>query len=497
MPSARLTLILILTMLFGVELMFLPMPGIQYDEVLFALPFLNGHSTLYSWGGVPVMLMDYIGASKTWIYWPIFKLWPVGMWSVRLPVCLLSVVTAALFAGFTRRVAGARAGLFAAALLATDAPFLLTNVFDWGPVCLLLLAMAAFLSLMHRFFATGNRLHLASAMFVAGLATWYKPLFLVPLAALAAAWLIVYGGKMARGAAFTATAAFLLGASPLVAFNAQRGFATIAASHDLPAVPVAEKLLMMRRTLDGRALEHYMFRSYPGERIALAGASLGVRAEGWYRQTSFHPGSFLLPALLLSLLALPFLRTSGAFRPLCVAWIALVLAFGAMVLFRDAGAGPHHTALLDPAPQFIVAITAVAVARRVRRREIPVLLVLTIVASNLWLLGQYARAGRRNGFSVYWSDGIAELTRQIESRHLPVAFLDRGIENGVQTLSRNRVFVVAPLPLRAGVLYVTHCGGYVIDNSRAQPDQASKARIVTDRQGAPVFCVFRTDTPMQ
>ncbi len=506
----RLSLILLLSILFVSELIFLPMPGIQEDEMLFALPFLSGHPTLSSWGATPVMLMDYIGALKTWIYWPIFKLLPLSVWSVRLPVCLLGLITVGLFANFTRRVSGARAGLFAAALLATDAPFVLTNVFDWGPVCLLILGTVAFLSLMHRFFATGNSLYLASGWLVAGLCTWYKALYVVLIAAMAIAWPIVYGrkqrGSIRKDTVAIAVLAFLVGAAPLIAYNATNHLATVTASRDLPVLPVSEKLLMMRRTLDGRALEHYMFRSFPGERIPLAGSPIGDLVEGWYRQSSFHPGSLLFPAVILSLFALPFLRASSHFRSLCFAWIAAALAFGAMLLFRNAGGGPHHTVLLYPAPQFIAAVTAVAVAERVRRRALAGLVILAIAASNLWLIGQYAEAGRRNGFSVYWSDGVANLARDVESTRLPAAFLDWGILNSVQTMSRDRIRVAKPFPLRSGVRYVTHCDGYVIDASlteqyrKALSDERlalRQQRIVTDRRLAPVFCTFEVVDPGQ
>jgi hypothetical protein len=242
-----------------------------------------------------------------------------------------------------------------------------------------------------------------------------------------------------------------------------------------------------------------MFRSVPGETIRLTGAPIGELVEGWYRQSSFHPGSLLLPALILSLLALPFLFASRRFSALCVSWIAATLAFGVMLVYHDAGAGPHHTVLLYPAPQFIVAATSVALAARLQARSIGWLIILAITISNLWLLGQYAQAGRRNGFSVYWTDGVAALAQEIESRHLPAAFLDWGIENGVQTMSGQRVPLALPFPLRSGVLYVTHCDGYVIDPARTEEYRkflldervsATNQRVVTDRQGAPVFCTF-------
>jgi len=42
----------------------------------------------------------------------------------------------------------------------------------------------------------------------------------------------------------------------------------------------------------------------------------------------------------------------------------MAAAYGVMFVFRDAGAGPHHTVMLYPAPHFIVAASAAAVMER-------------------------------------------------------------------------------------------------------------------------------------
>jgi hypothetical protein len=41
-------------------------------------------------------------------------------------------------------------------------------------------------------------------------------------------------------------------------------------------------------------------------------------------------------------------------------WLAFLFTAGLMVMFGDAGAGPHHTVLMYPAPHFIVAATIAA-----------------------------------------------------------------------------------------------------------------------------------------
>ncbi len=85
---------------------------------------------------IPLMLMSYLGALKTWLYALVFQFFEPSRWSVRVPMVLLvGVGTLWLTWFWTRRVAGTRATIFTVALLAlTDSIFILTNTFDWGPV---------------------------------------------------------------------------------------------------------------------------------------------------------------------------------------------------------------------------------------------------------------------------------------------------------------------------------------------------------------------------
>lgn len=490
--------------LLALQIFFLTGPGIEEDEALFVGPFVDKAPALYEWNlghfRIPVMTMDYIGALKSWLYWPVFRLWTPNVWSMRLPVCLLSVVTLLLFADVVRRAAGSGVALAAAVFLATDAIFILINVFDMT-VCLLLLATVGFINLLQRGFV-------GAAFLVAGLALWYKAVFIFPLAAILLAFAVAYPrqvwGSITLKNLALAAIAIAVGAAPLIAFNWERRGATMEASGALPSVPALEKLVMLQHTLDGRAFEHYMFRSTFAEKIPLNGAPIGELVIRWYRESHFGPGSALLPALLLALVALPFLRRSEVFPALVFSWVAMASAYGAMFVFRDAGAGPHHTVLLYPAPHFIVAASAAALAERyLRGKQSAVYLAFcaVLVASNLWLLGHYAQAARSNGFSAYWSDGVERLADVLAHQTLPVALLDWGIHNGVQIHSRDAVVFADPSP-RENVLYVTHCDGYVIDESRTLQFQTQLAasslretanRVVADKKGHLMYCLFQLE----
>jgi hypothetical protein len=228
------------------ELIFLPLPGLEGDEVLFVLPFLKGSTTLYSWHTgslhIPVMSMDYVGALKSWLYWPVFHFWRPGIWSIRLPVCAVSVLTLLLFADVVRRAAGNIGALLAVSFLATDASFVLTNVFDWGPVALLLCGSVACVNLLQRYAAGGGLWRVGVAALIAGAAVWHKAIFVFPLAALLAATIVVYFRELrelvSRRTVLVALVCFAAGISPLIAFNLARRGATILAAGYIGSAPV-------------------------------------------------------------------------------------------------------------------------------------------------------------------------------------------------------------------------------------------------------------------
>lgn len=492
-----------------IELIFLPRAGMEADELLFVTPYFRAASPLYSWHAgpwqIPVMIMDYIGALKSWLFWPIFHVWPPGLWSIRLPACLISVATLVIFGDLTRRVAGGTVALFSVLCLATDAPFLLTNVYDWGPVALLLLSTVLFLNLLYRYAESSQLRFLARAFLVAGAAVWFKAVFVFPLFAVLGALASVYStavrALVSCKSLTCAVVCFAAGASPLIIFNIAHFGATAAAVGYIGTASRSEKILMMRRTLDGRALEHYMFRSDAQEELQLSGAPLADLVEGWYRESRLGPGSALFLFLPLAAFALPFLKGFDVFRPLLFTWFASVGVFLMMLMFRDAGAGPHHTVLVYPGPHFVVAATLIASYRRLPRYWFGFALAgAGLIASNLYLLDKYYIDTRQTGFSVYWTDGSAELSRSLMAQHLPAAFLDWGIRDVVRVETGDRIILAPDEEPGAEVLYVTHCEGYVIDGARIgefdrkatamgfRHNQTSK---VSDRNGRPVFCLFK------
>ncbi len=120
---------------FGLYFLFsliqLELPGLEYDEVLFANAAMgNVDGSFVEWefriGGqhLPIMLMTYIGALKAYLYAPIFALFGSSVASARVPVIIVGLITLT----FTYKLVGAMIGreiaLLSLVLLATDPTFI-------------------------------------------------------------------------------------------------------------------------------------------------------------------------------------------------------------------------------------------------------------------------------------------------------------------------------------------------------------------------------------
>ena len=92
---------------------FIPYVGIQTDEALVGDPIFgtiaNEFRIRIFHHNVPLMLMDYVGALKSWLYWPIFAIFRPSPQSLRWPVLILGAITIWIFYLLLNRIAGAPA----------------------------------------------------------------------------------------------------------------------------------------------------------------------------------------------------------------------------------------------------------------------------------------------------------------------------------------------------------------------------------------------------
>lgn len=438
----------------------IPYPGIQNDEALFG-------NALYTAGGlaftvslfkqqVPLMLMSYLGALKSWLYAPLFQLVTPTAVSVRMPMLLAGAATVWLFHDLLNRVAGRRAAAIGGLLLATDTMFLLTTCFDWGPVALQHLLLVAGMLAVQAVYHTGQRNALALGFFFFGLALWDKALALWILSGIGVAALLVFPREIRKlatpGNTAVAAGAFLAGALPFVFYNIRYPLATFRENSSFAFDDVRGKSLLMLSTLDGSALFDYVARDDPDGHVrkpdtAVERGSVHLSGMTGERRRSLLPWTLTLSALFLP----EFLWFSRNRRLILFALVAGAIAWIQMLGTRGAGGSAHHAVLLWPLPHFVIAVILAAAwdIRHSILRKLAVVAAAGIAAitagSSLLVSNQYLAQLITNGPGKAWTDALGPLSdrlRQIPAKQIYIN--DWGMFDTLQVLNRGR------LPLRVG-----------------------------------------------
>ena len=112
-PPALVFFSLLIFILAG--LAFIPQAGIEEDEAMLVSGMYPRDGFAQTIGhNIPLMLMGYVGALKSWIYAPLFLVWEPTAFSLRLPAILAGGFTIWPFCRLLRRIAGDRAAAIGA-----------------------------------------------------------------------------------------------------------------------------------------------------------------------------------------------------------------------------------------------------------------------------------------------------------------------------------------------------------------------------------------------
>jgi hypothetical protein len=520
---------------FGIGLAFLPLAGIQDDEVLFATAVFDAPgSTVFDTQlfdyEIPLMQRSYLGTLKSWIYAPILDRIRPSYLTIRLPMLLIGCLTIWLFIRFLERAHGGTVALVGGLLLATDTVYLLTTCYDWGPAALQHLLALAGMMLLLKFASSGKRSTLFWGFFWFGVALWDKALFLWLFSGLAVATVAVFPRELRSRCTprnvGLAVAGLLLGALPLVAYNIASNFNTFRSNATFLLSQFPSRLHALRITWDGEILWDYMVHS-PSALARISGAVHSLAGS------RFHYHNELEPAFWVALALMPVLWfTSRARGPdgrrapkvLLFCLIAMAVAWLQMAFTKDAGLGAHHVVLLYPLPHWFLAVAFVEAAawKPLQRRNAGAILlvatVLFLVVENLLLTNEYFYQLASYGATRSWSDAIYRLSDEaghIQAEHLVID--DWGILNPLLTLHRDRLplLLADQSFLAPGIaetdrqwflkrlkedIWIGHtppfqqwagAGERIIRVARAAGFEKHLIETVADRNGRPVFEIFR------
>ena len=496
----------------------IPYAGLEADEVIFAQPLHGLINPTFAirvrHHFVPLMVMSYIGALKSFIYWPLSWIFSSSVYFVRLPMVLVGAATVLVFYKWAGIFAGPPGALLAAVLLATDPTFLLTDTFDWGPVALQHLLVVSGCLLIAR-----GRLSWGAFLF--GLALWNKTIFLWTLAGLVVASLVVCHAAVRavladRRKCARVALGFVLGALPLLVFNVKHPNATLGDNAHLSLENFRVKYVVLSSAVDGSGLLGYLVapesQENPKEPSSLQG-----RAASWISQHSGRQEKNLMfyAVLLAAAIVLVWWRAPGR-RAALFAIVCGGVTFLAMAVTRNAGMGIHHSVLLWPMPQLLVGASFAALPWRWLRVGVVALL----VSSNLLVITRYIAQFERNGAVGGFTDAVSPLAESLAgSTGDTVYIIDWGIYESVDFLLQGNSHLRESYPYLIQAtpdpgqrreidamladphaLFVSHVasreafhgvGEHLETIAREEGYEKEPIRIVADRNGRAIFQVFR------
>jgi hypothetical protein len=454
---------------------FIPLLGVEGDEPLFAQgnfpPRYDVSLRVGNWQ-VPLMHMSYLGALKTWLFVPIVHWFGTSLYALRVPMVLLAGLGIWCFFLLLRRIAGTRAAVAGCFLLAADPVYLLTSVFDWGPVVLQHLLIIGGVLLLVLFYQTRQEGLLAAGCFLFGLVLWDKALSLwmmsgMAVAAAATLWrriLEILTRRRITVAAFS----FLLGSLPLLIYNAQNHGATFQGNFKREFTEVRNKLNGLRLTANGSGMFGYMTEEDSHTTDPRPPTTALARVSARISAVAGHPREdLLISAFLLALLLAPF---SGNVRAILFCVITMAVAWAQMAITANAGGSAHHTILLWPLPQAIIALSFAGVSQRLGRAGIPAVAMATAVVavSGALVINEYYTVALRNGPAPGWSYSIVNLSRFFDyTPAKAVLCLDWGIMEPLRFLNAGR------LPLAT-------TGDAVTKSEMTPQDREEVQRIISD-----------------
>jgi hypothetical protein len=415
---------------------FIPRLGIENDEAVFANSLFRSNAAYYQVGSIPLMVTSYAGTLKTWLYAPIFRVFGTGARALREPMLIAVALSVWLFFLLLRRAAGTRAAVIGACLLAVDSDYLLTSVYDWGPVALQHVLLIGAVLLAIRFAQTRGLLALAGAFFLMGLAMWEKALAVWLLSGMAIAAAAVYGRRLIElftwRRAAVAALTFCVGALPLIVFNIHSDLETFRKNTVQDTIPVSAKAGYLLTATKGGALFGYLAPDDWQTPSPHRPASILEKLSAFVSKAAGHPRrSGLIVVLAAALLAAPF-AGRRAILAILFCLIAFAAAWIEMAINANTGGSIHHTILLWPLPQAIAAISFAGASQRLRRWRAPAIAATLAVPLVLGVLvtNEYKAQIVRNGGTAGWTPALFPLADYMEAHPAGYLFcMDWGMHN--------------------------------------------------------------------
>lgn len=421
----------------------LSVPGLYYDEAVFAgmaKDFVTGHvhgqhmpdHQVITLAGrpFPLFVQTYLGALKSWMLIPAFSSFGPSVAVLRAANLFWQLIALLFLMLGAWRWLGLTTAMIAGLLLAFDPTFLFLSVLDWG------VAVPSFLCRCACFYFAISWIRnrkLRDALFVglfAGLGFFNKADFAVFLIAVGIAALFCYRPQLVvairehSSAAALACFGFVLGGGPMLLKIPRMLTLTISGPHPNAPGELTTKFKTMLSMYDGSHFYRLMNVGGVFERMydGAAGPKTAI-------------GIALLVACVL-FLGSAYLKKVARTRAIVFLIVAALLITLGVFLLPDA-VRIHHAVLVFPVPQLIVAALVIRAWNSTTAiRTIAVLLVAIVCLSGLRSIVATQELIRQTGGRGRWSESSDKFCRENRDRSdLTIVSLDWGFNEQLMFLT--------------------------------------------------------------
>lgn len=428
------------------------LPGLQYDEVLFvnaAVPGGDDSFVHFRLFGIPLFVMGYIGALKSWLHAPVFAVFGVTPETIRVPSVLLAAAAIVVYYRVAIRLVPHWLAVAFAGLIAVDPAYLMMARADVGPTVLMMLCKAATLLFALRWLETGARRDAWGLALACSLGLFDKLNYMWFAVALCVALVTCAGPRVLSGLrALRRQRGGLVpvGVLALVGLGAGIQSLRLIGREDLGGSVrttgwdrVVEIGELWHRTFDGSAYYENIFRGDFAQPVWLGvilGFAVFVVVLGWLARRWPRTAADASPA------------HDSATAPIRVvpparfAAVLLVVLFIEMVVTSQARSG-HHALMAHPL-HFLLLVAAIGVVVELpsgRMRQ--VLSGVTLLLLGGLMVSQIRASAACNravadpaAADILWSSQITRLSATLEERAPTHVFsVDWGLHNQLAALA--------------------------------------------------------------
>jgi 4-amino-4-deoxy-L-arabinose transferase-like glycosyltransferase len=504
----------------------LSVPGLYYDEAVFAglaKDFVTGQHRLHTPGfeltdffgrPFPVFVQFYLGALKSWMLMPAFALFGSSVAVLRLTTLACGLLTLLFFMLGVQRWLGLRAAIVGGAALMVDPTYFFLSVLDWGGAITALFCRCVAFYLVLTWWRGRKTRYLFLAGLFLGLGFFNKVDFAVFMIGAGVAMFCFYGSQLwsvlrARPSLVAMfSLGFLLGAAPMILKIGHILTFTISGQPTAGPGGPHEKLHTLLAMYDGS----YFYRLM----------NVGGLFDKMYEQpAAIH--SLFLPILLIaivSLLAIAISTRKKKQESRVAGFLLLGFALTTVAVLLTPGAVRiHHTVLVFPFPQLIIAAAFTFLWERrstklIRRgtRAAIVGAILILLGSQLHAIFGTEKLLAETGGRGRWSNTFDNFCHENKnSADLVIVSLDWGFNEQLAFLTDSPKLVepfwafkeaLPPLPTQTKFLFLVHSPEYSLfryDTAYLEAARSSGQNVeikpYSDRQGRVVFYTLQFLAP--